>query len=433
MPKDERVQHEGVMGKVQHFIETRLVPPLNKVTNSYWFSLCADAILYIVPFTMVSAIPSLWNFIRTFLPDLPDLSPITTYTFGLVGLFIVFTIPYNCMVKEDQRPRALIAGFTAIGVYMLCMQGVTTDDGTLFDINKFGAGGMFTSLVIGLIVAAIFKVLSKKSFFGEDSMIPDFVKNWFDNILAILVCVFAGWVVSTLMGIDVFTMIRFLVSPITGFGQSLIGVILINLIRDTFYFFGVSGWVFTPITQSITTSAMAENMAAVEAGQAATNINAYGFSRYNQIGGQGNTQPLAIFMLFSKSKKNKMLGRATIVPSLLNINEPLIYSTIVNNPYMFVPMVLQSIVLPAVAWLTINFGFASTHTVMFAMNNLPNAVSAFFLSAGDWRNVILCCVNWVLAALIWYPFFKAYDNHQAQVEIEAAAAKKAAENSGATE
>ena len=421
----DTVKSNGLMYKIQSIIEKHIVPPLNKAASNYWFSLAADAILYIVPFSMVSAIPSLWEFASNFLTFLPDISAITTYSFGLVGLFVVFAIPYNCMVKEDHRDRGLMAGFTAIGTYMMCMNAVTTDDGTLFNMNKFGAGGMFTAMVVGLIVAAIFRAFATKSFFSEDSMVPDFVKSWFDSVVAILICLVISWVVSCVAVLDVFTLIGVLLSPVTGFAQSLPGVVIISLVRDVFYFFGVSGWVFTTVTLPITQGAMAENMAAAAAGQAIPNINAYGLSRYYMIGGEGNTLPLAIFMLFSKSKKNKTLGRATLVPSLFNINEPLIFSSVVNNPYYFVPMVLQSIILPANAYLWIQLGFASRHTVMFAMNNLPNAVSAFFLSGGDWRNALLVVVNLALAAIIWYPFFKAYDRHQAKVETDAAMAKTA--------
>ena len=74
----EQTATQGIMSKVQNIIETKIVPPLNKITANFWFSLAADAILYIVPFSMVSAIPNLWNFIRNFFPALPDLSPITT-------------------------------------------------------------------------------------------------------------------------------------------------------------------------------------------------------------------------------------------------------------------------------------------------------------------------------------------------------------------
>lgn len=410
---------ETTTAKMQTWVENSVVPHLNKVTSNYWFSLIADAVLYIVPFSMVSAIPSLWSFIRKFATFLPDITPISTFSFGLIGLFVAFIIPYNCMVKEDCKSRSLIAGFTGIGTFMMCMQPTTTDDGaTAFVMARFGAGGMFTAMFLGLMVAAIYKAFSKKSFFGEDSLIPDFVKNWFDNIIAILISLFIGWAVSYLLTIDVFSLITFLMSPLTSFAQTLPGVIFMTVIMDFFYFFGVSGWVFTPVTRTIQQAAMAENMAMVEAGQTATNINAYGFTRYTMIGGEGSTLPLAIMMMFSKSKKNKMLGRATLIPSLFNINEPLVFSTIVDNPYMLVPMVLQAIILPANAWLWMHFGWAGCHFAMFDMNNLPNAVSAFFMSGGNWGNAILVCVNLIFAALIWFPFFKAYDKHQAKVEAE---------------
>lgn len=174
---------------------------------------------------------------------------------------------------------------------------------------------------------------------------------------------------------------------------------------------------------------MAENMAAVAAGATSTNINAYGLSRYYMIGGELNTLPLAFMMLFSKSKKNRTLGKATFVPSLFNINEPLVFSTIVNNPYLFIPVILQAIILPANAYLWLQFDWASLHTQMFAMNFLPNAVSAYFLSNGDFRNVVLVVVNLILAAIIWYPFFKVFDKHAAEDEQKSEAeraAKKAA-------
>ena len=53
------------------------------------------------------------------------------------------------------------------------------------------------------------------------------------------------------------------------------------------------------------------------------------------------------------------------------------------------------------------------------------------MSGGDFRNVILVCINFVIAALIWYPFFKASDNAEYKKEQEreaAKAAKKAAQS-----
>lgn len=148
---------------------------------------------------------------------------------------------------------------TGIGAYMMCMNFQTVDGGSLVSMNKFGAGGMFTAMVVGLMVAVIYKLLAKYSFFGEDSVIPDFVKNWFDNIAAILISLTVAYLFTYVAKIDVFAMVQILMKPVTSFAQSAPGVIMIVFLQNVFYFFGVSGWVFTPVTRSITQAAIAEN------------------------------------------------------------------------------------------------------------------------------------------------------------------------------
>lgn len=413
------------MKKIQEWIEKHLVPVMNKITQNFWFGIVADAILYIVPFSMVSAIPSLWSILRRFIPVLPDISPLGTFSFGLIGLFVSFVIPYNCLNKIGKKDRAMIAGFTGIGTFMMCMNFVTTDEGSLVAMSKFGAGGMFTAMFVGLLVAVVYKAMFKFSFFGEDSVIPDFVKNWFDNIIAILLSLTAGYLLTYVIKIDVFTMVQLIMKPITSFAQSGPGVVLIVLLQNVFYFFGISGWVFTPVTRSITQAAIAENASMMAAGMAPKNIYAYGFSRYHHIGGQGATMPLALFMLRAKSKKYRVLGKATLVPSIFNINEPLQYGAVVGNPFMLIPTVMIAIILPAFSYLWFVMGWGTINYVNFDMNFAPNAVSAFFMSGGDFRNVILVCINFVIAALIWYPFFKAADKAEVRKEEERAAAKAA--------
>lgn len=413
------------MKKIQEWIEKHLVPVMNRITQNFWFGIVADAILYIVPFSMVSAIPLLWSILRRFVPVLPDISPLSTFSFGLIGLFVSFVIPYNCLNKIGKKDRSMIAGFTGIGTFMMCMNFVTTDEGSLVAMSKFGAGGMFTAMFVGLLVAVVYKAMFKFSFFGEDSVIPDFVKNWFDNIIAILISLTAGYLLTYVIKIDVFTMVQLIMKPITSFAQSGPGVVLIVLLQNVFYFFGISGWVFTPVTRSITQAAIAENAAMMAAGMAPKNIYAYGFSRYHHIGGQGATMPLALFMLRAKSKKYRVLGKATLVPSIFNINEPLQYGAVVGNPFMLIPTVMIAIILPAFSYLWFFMGWGTINYVNFDMNFAPNAVSAFFMSGGDFRNVILVCINFVIAALIWYPFFKAADKAEVRKEQERAAAKAA--------
>ena len=285
---------------------------------------------------------------------------------------------------------------------------------------------MFTAMVVGVITAIIYKTMIRFSFFGEDSVIPDFVKNWFDNIISIVLSLFVGFFVTYVFKIDLFTLVQLIMKPITGFAQSLPGVVMIVFLQNIFYYFGISGWVFTPVTRTITQAAIAENAALVAAGQSPKYIYSYGFSRYHHIGGQGATLPIALMMLSAKSKKYKLLGKATIIPSIFNINEPLQYGAIVANPLMFIPTVLIAIILPAFSYLWFTLGWGTINYVNFDMNFAPNAVSAYFMSGGDIRNVLLVIINFVLAWLIWMPFFYAADKIEYEKEQKKEAEKKAA-------
>ena len=406
------------MKKIEQWIQDHLVPVINKITENFWFSIVADSILYIVPFSMVSAIPNIWGIFRRFFPQLVDLTPISTYSFGLIGIFVSFVIPFNAMEKLGEKGKGTIAGFTGIGTFLLSMNLVENPNTGLASINLkyLGATGMFTAIVLGLLVAFIYKSFMKLDFFGEDSMLPDFVKNWFNNILAILVSLLIGWIVVYVMKINVFTFVTMLMSPVTGFAQTIYGVLFITLLQNVFYFFGVSAWIFTPVTRTITQAAVAENAAMIAAGNSPSNIYSFGFGRYSQIGGSGSTLALSLMMLFSKSRKNKVLGKATLIPSLFNINEPIFYGTVVGNPYYFVPIILMSIIPTTISYIAMTLGWASINHVMFDMFFVPNIVQVFVMSGGDWRNVVLVIINFAISILIWYPFFKVYDKAQYEKE-----------------
>lgn len=62
-------------------------------------------------------------------------------------------------------------------------------------------------------------------------------------------------------------------------------------------------------------------------------------------------------------------------------------------------------------------GWAAIPYVNFDMNNLPNAISAYVQSGGCWGNVLLVVVNLLIAAIIWFPFFKASDKYECEKEV----------------
>jgi PTS system cellobiose-specific IIC component len=73
-------------------------------------------------------------------------------------------------------------------------------------------------------------------------------------------------------------------------------------------------------------AAIGENAALYAQGMQPVHINMlHTFAAFIVLGGTGATFTLNLLMLGSKSKTLKTLGRTTLVPSFMNINEPLIF------------------------------------------------------------------------------------------------------------
>lgn len=92
----------------------------------------------------------------------------------------------------------LILFFQSINPQFIADQQANLESGNIAfsgftSIGGIGAGGMFLAIIAGLIAAAIVNLLGNFSFFKEDSVIPDFVRAWFDSMLPIGLVTVLGW------------------------------------------------------------------------------------------------------------------------------------------------------------------------------------------------------------------------------------------------
>ena len=232
-----------------------------------------------------------------------------------------------------------------------------------------------------------------------------------------------------IMKINVYNILVSIFMPMQNFLQTWYGFTLFMFIVCFIYSMGISGWILTPVENPVKAAAIIANLEMIAAGTATVasmNIFTYGFvyCTYMWIGGVGCTLPLVIMLLLSKSKELKSLGRACIVPSIFNINEPVVFGCIAWNPYLMVPMWLQGIVIPLLAW----FGakvikFAPFPDVQFELWYCLFPISTW-ISTRSVRVIIFVLIVAAVSALIWYPFFRAYE--ASQLKKETAQEKEAA-------
>lgn len=410
------------MDRLMKWMNEKFAPRLEAFTNNVWVSSIQEAIMVTLPMIFIGSFVTLISILKDFIPGMPDLTPITTFSFGLLGIFIAFLTPYTVMQKKGRDKIKLIAGATGISLFLMLLKPVTNEDGTIqFIMERFGPSGMITALLVGVAVAVVLNVFNNFSFFKKDSTLPEFIMEWFDFLVPIAIILTLGWVLVYQLNFDIFNLIVSVFEPVNALGQTLWGFLLFNMIGVALYSFGVSPWVIIPIFYAIWIPAIEQNAALVAQGLEPVNINTFEtfFSGWLGVGGLGATLPLIILFLFAKSQKLKSIGRATLVPSLFNINEPVIYGApIAFNPILMIPMWINGIITPIIVYLALDLGFAQIPSKVFQLWYTPIGISTYLMSG--FNGLILLAVVLAIIFAVWYPFYKIYDAQELKKEQEEA-------------
>ena len=404
------------MQKFMDWMSEVVAPKLETIANNPWISALQKSILKTVPMVLVGSLITVFRVVRNYVPSLPDLTPIRTYTFGLLSLFIAFLIPYYVMENLKNTKMKYVAGFTSVSLFFILVNPTISDAGYLYNFSSFGAGGMIVAIVAGLFTAFVMNLFSKITFFKEDSAMPDFIREWFDSMIPIFLVVFVGWLVVIQLGFNMYDFIVNLFTPIMNIAQSWPGMVLLYLIPTILYSMGISGWVFQPILGPVTLYAISANAEAVAAGMLAQfPLTDEATTAWLSLGGRGATFALVILMMMSQSKSLKALGRASIVPNLLNINEPVVFGAIAWQPILMIPMWIIGLVLPTITYVVLKAGLVPMPSEVFSMWYCPIGISSWLVTKNI-SGVILTLVNLLVSLGIWYPFFKVYEARKIEEE-----------------
>lgn len=416
------------MKKLISWLEKDFAPRMNAVNHNVWVTTLKDSIMQVLPFILLGSI-----FCCLTVPGdvfgwdwWPNFWTPFGWTMGMLSLFVAFLIPFNLMEKKRLRKQRLIAGLTGIVVFLMIITPQVIADGAVgFSHDAMGAGGMFIAIIAGIFSGRVIGQFGKFSFFKEDSVIPDFVRAWFDSLLPIGIVLTAVWILVDILGVDVYNIIQSIFMPIATVIQSPWGFALLGFLYCFLYSMGISSWVLTPVIKPATMIAITANIAMVTAGTAGhdtlnlvTDPTIY--SAYMWIGGIGCTFPLVIMLARSKSNKLKALGRACVVPAIFNINEPVIFGCVAWNPIMMLPMWAIGVLLPIITWVfTKVIPLAPIPTIVFDMWYCPFPISTW-LTTGSIRGILMMLACGAAGTVIWYPFFKTYEKQEVASENAAA-------------
>lgn len=400
----------------------KFAPKVNKIAKNTWIASIQESILTAMPMVFIGSFATILSIFNEYWSWFPDFSPLSTFSFGLFSIFLTFLIPQAVIRNKGIKGVEKQAGLAGVAFFLIVIfPSFSTDGGKItFDLNAFGTGGMIAALIAGLFVGFLMSIFSKLKLIDEDSPIPDFVAVWFNTLIPIIVILLIGWLFTFQLNINLYEMVNSIFLPLVNLGSGFWGFLIINFLAYSFlYTFGISSWVLYPVVVSIALPAIAQNQANHAAGEAVSNIFTAEVAQLFLIGGGGSTLTLCIMLAFlAKSNRLKMIGKASLIPSIFNINEPIVFGApIAFNPILMIPMWINGLVGPIVTWFAMKSGLVPIPYEPFQLWYLPTPILGW-ITTKSIMGVLLVVVLFVISWLIYYPFFKAYDKQAVLQDLE---------------
>lgn len=401
------------MDKFSNWLNEKLTPIAEKLLANPWLSALSNAFNKVLPFIFATSIVSCYNIIRNFLiPSLPNLEFVATFSFSLISLFLAFIVPYLIMENKEHERFKLVTGLLSIAVFLMMLKPEFKDSVMLISFDEFGAGGIMYSMIIGVAVAFLFHLWASLHWLEDSENLPSFIADWVNGLIPIFTILVIAYMIAYGCDVNLSASITWMLRPLFGFGQTYLGFIVIVELPAVLYTFGIATRTTSAIRKPIMLAGIAANAALVAKGMAPDNIvtsEVIFSSGLLCLGGTGCTLPLVIFMCRSKSKKLRTMGKITLGPSIFNINEPLIYGVpIVFNPILMLPIWINSFTGPTILWFAMKTGLLNIPASVIDVGQLPVPVSSF-LTFADWRVLLWALLIFIVYAVTWWPFFKAYE------------------------
>lgn len=383
-------------------------------------------------FQIVATVPTLFGWYTTESAIYKLLYTPYNMTMGILSVFVVFMIGYNYAKSLGMKPMQ--NGVVALICFLLVAAPATTvtlADGatslTVLNTSNLGAAGLFVAILIGILTVNLTHFCEKKNIVIKmPDVVPSSLSESFSAMLPLLFNIIIWYSISTVLSLlthgqmTLPSLITYALSIPLSAINTVPGMFIMILFACLLWTFGIHGsMVVAMALMAVLMQNAAANAAAVAAGNSPQFYPSSLFWAIACAGGTGNTLGLVLLGLKSaKSKQLKAVCKASLIPGIFNINEPVTFGfPIVYNPIMAIPYILTPLVTMLIVWLGYAIGFLQPDFVIIL--SLMPLFGGEFLRSMAWQNLFIPIVGIVVGLIVYYPFFKLYDKQLVEKETAA--------------
>lgn len=248
------------------------------------------------------------------------------------------------------------------------------------------------------------------------STMPPSVLEPFESLLPVIVVTILCYFINTgsqqlTMGQPFPVLLANILKPLVAIGDSFGAMCFVIFLWQFLWFCGIHGGaVVGAFMYPIFFSNLMENQQALATGQPIPHIVTKSFlNAFVWQGGAGATLGLAIALLFSKHKYLYLVGRLSLIPSLFNISEVLMFGLpIALNPIFFIPFMGIPLVNFAIAYYLTQLKLVSS-IVALGVWTMPSPLLGFVTSNFSVSAMVLPIFLIFLSAVLYFPFIKLYE------------------------
>ena len=378
------------------FIEERVAPFAERFGNAPAVRALREAL----PVSFIGLLLGLGVIVAFFEPGtfVDRLKAAIPGAFAVMSIVLVFVLS----VRLAQRLHYLIA--PTLGASILAF-AFALPRASMHSFASFatilGTSGLFTAIVCCLGTAGAIGLMRRR-FTGDRGVVLGALAVWIVSYGLYALHVSIGGALDAV------------ISPLRDLGDSFTALLIITGVESLLFLIGIHGpALLAALVLPVYINLQFANTAAYAHHQPIPHLVAVSTFLYVFPGGCGATLPLIVLLLRSRVPRLRTFARATILPSLISTNEPVMFGLpLVYNPVLGIPYVIAPLILCGTTYLAMSLHWVRP-PIYYMFSTVPVFLNTL-LATLDWRSLILVAVNLAIAGAIYLPFVRVYERIEMQ-------------------
>lgn len=410
-------------------------PFFEKISRNIYLRAIRDGFIAAIPiilfssiFILITYVPNVFGFTWSKTMEAILMKPYN-YTMGIVGFIVAgttaksLTDSYNRKLDKTNQSNFISTMMASMCGFLFLAADSVKDGGFLSAF--MGTKGLLTAFISAFITVIIYNFFIKRNItIKMPKEVPPNISQVFKDIFplsaVILVLYGLDLISRAIIHTNVANAVLKLFEPLFTAADGWVGVTIIFGAFAFFWFVGIHGpSIVEPAIAAITYANLEANLHLIQAGEHADKVITPGTQMFVvTMGGTGATLVVPfMFMWLTKSKRNKAIGRASVVPTFFGVNEPILFGApLVLNPVFFVPFILAPIVNVWIFKFFVDVIGMNSFSI-FLPWTIPGPLGIVMGTGFAFWSFVLAIVLIIVDVIIYYPFVKVYDEQILEEEL----------------